>query len=213
MGRHRQPRPERPRRPLLRFVNGTFAENPLTPTAVQQRLAVDAGTRAENSLLCTNMHAADDPSPELAYLTPRTVNRTPAGLRVEAAGVSLPGSPLVYVGHNRDMAWGFIAALCDDGDLYRERLHPEKPNLYRTPDGWAEFESRPETIAVRGGRQLETVIRHTRHGPVLSDILPSASDDTTLRRIVTQLIACPRPATRNPDREVVVSLLRIAQSR
>ena len=38
------------------------------------------------------------------------------------------------------MAWGFVAALCDDGDLYRERIHPEEPSLYRTPDGWAEFE-------------------------------------------------------------------------
>ena len=47
-----------------------------------------------------------------------------------------------------------------------------------TPDGWAEFESRPETITVRGGRQLETVIRLTRHGPVLSDILSSPSPDS-----------------------------------
>jgi len=188
---------------LLRFVNGTFAENPLTPRAQGSNgWAVDAGRSAENhALLCNDMHLRMT-MPGVWYLNHlRTVTDSAETPAFEAAGVSLPGSPLVYVGHNRDMAWGFIAALCDDGDLYRERLHPEQPNLYRTPDGWAEFESRPETITVRGGRQLETVIRHTRHGPVLSDILPPASDDTDASNRDTG--TPPSSNSDVPDREVL----------
>ena len=165
---------------LLRFVNGSFAENPLTPRSQGSNgWAVDGSHSTGNqALLCNDMHLRMT-MPGVWYLNNlRTVTDSGRTRAFEAAGVSLPGSPLVYVGHNRDMAWGFVAALCDDGDLYRERIHPEQPSLYRTPDGWAEFESRPETIAVRGGRPLETVIRLTRHGPVLSDILPSPSPDS-----------------------------------
>ena len=167
---------------LLRFVNGSFAENPLTPRGQGSNgWAVDAGHSADNrALLCNDMHLRMT-MPGIWYLNHlRTVTDSGGTPAFEAAGVSLPGSPLVYVGHNRDMAWGFVTALCDDGDLYRERIHPEQPSLYRTPDGWAEFESRPETIAVRRRRPMEVVVRHTRHGPVLSDILAATPHDSDL---------------------------------
>ena len=165
---------------LLRFVNGSFADNPLTPRGQGSNgWAVDANHSVEgHALLCNDMHLRMT-LPGVWYLNHlRTVADTAGTQPFQASGVSLPGSPLVYVGHNRNLAWGFVAGLCDDADLYREQIHPEKPELYRTPDGWAEFERRSETIAVRGGRPVETVIRSTRHGPVLSDILPPQSRDS-----------------------------------
>ncbi len=167
---------------LLRFVNGSFADAPWTPRGQGSNgWAVDASRSAEgHPLLCNDMHLRMT-LPGIWYLNHlRTVDDSDRTPPFEAAGVSLPGSPLIYVGHNRHMAWGFVAALCDDGDLYRERIHPEEPDLYRTPDGWAEFESRPETIAVRGRRPTEVAVRHTRHGPVLSDILAPAQPDSDL---------------------------------
>ncbi len=164
---------------LLRFINGSFAENPLTPRGQGSNgWVVDASHSAEgHALLCNDIHLRMT-LPGIWYLNHLRTVPDGAGTRpLEASGVSLPGSPFVYAGHNRDIAWGFVAALCDDGDLFRERLHPQQPELYRTPDGWAEFERRPETIAVRGGRPVETVIRHTRHGPVVSDILARTSHD------------------------------------
>ncbi len=164
---------------LLRFVNDSFADNPLTPRGQGSNgWAVDAAHSGEDhALLCNDMHLRMT-LPGVWYLNHLRTESEAAGTQpFEASGVSLPGSPLVCVGHNQDIAWGFIAALCDDGDLYRERIHPEEPELYRTPDGWAKFERRPETITVRGGRPVEVVIRHTRHGPVLSDILPPQTHD------------------------------------
>ena len=174
---------------LLRFVNGSFAENPLTPKAQGSNgWAVDPEHSTEgHALLCNDMHLRMT-LPGIWYLNHlRTVPDSGKTPTFEATGVSLPGSPLVYVGHNRDVAWGFVAALCDDSDIYREETHPERPELYRTPDGWAEFECRPETIAVRGGRAVETVVRHTRHGPVLSDILPrpSAESESPNREVLS----------------------------
>ena len=167
---------------LLRFVNGSFADAPWHPRGQGSNgWAVDARHSTEDhAILCNDMHLRMT-LPGIWYLNHlRTVDGSGGTPTFEAAGVSLPGSPLVYVGHNRNMAWGFVAALCDDGDLYRERIHPEEPLLYRTPDGWAEFESRRETIAVRGRRPMETVVRRTRHGPVLSDILAPPSHDPNL---------------------------------
>ena len=159
---------------LLRFVNGSFAENPLTPRGQGSNgWAVDAKHSEEgHALLCNDVHLRMT-LPGIWYLNHlRTAADGDESRNLAAGGASLPGSPFVYIGHNRHMAWGFVAALCDDGDLFRERIHPDRPELYRTPDGWAEFESRRETIAVRGRGPVEVVIRHTRHGPVLSDILP-----------------------------------------
>ena len=182
---------------LLRFINGSFADAPWHPRGQGSNgWAVDARHSVENhALLCNDLHLRMT-LPGIWYLNHlRTVADSDGTEALDVGGASLPGSPFVYVGHNRDMAWGFVAALCDDGDLYRERIHPEQPSHYRTPDGWAEFDSRPETIAVRGRRPVETVVRHTRHGPVLSDVLapPSEGSDSPNREVLSYRWAAHTP--------------------
>ena len=49
---------------------------------------------------------------------------------------------------------------------------PNDSGRYLTPQGSAPFETRQETIAVRGAPTIALTIRSTRHGPVLSDALP-----------------------------------------
>ncbi|MGF7473846.1 penicillin acylase family protein, partial [Salmonella enterica subsp. enterica serovar Minnesota] len=41
----------------------------------------------------------------------------------EVWGASIPGIPCIQIGHNRRIAWGVTAAICDDVEIYRERLH------------------------------------------------------------------------------------------
>lgn len=93
----------------------------------------------------------------------------------EIAGATAPGVPLVIIGHNDRVAWGFTTTTADIEDLFIEKIDPADPGRYVTPDGSAAFESRQETIAVRGGAPVALTVRSTRHGPVLSDILPEAS--------------------------------------
>jgi penicillin amidase len=76
------------------------------------------------------------------------------------------------IGHNDRIAWGFTTTTSDVEDLFVEKIDPNDPGRYLTPEGSARFETRAETIAVRGATPIDIVVRTTRHGPVLSDVLP-----------------------------------------
>jgi penicillin G amidase len=87
----------------------------------------------------------------------------------QAAGATLPGVPGVILGQNEDIAWGFTNTGPDVQDLYLERVKPDDPTQYQTPEGWAKFESAIETIRVRGKPDVTITVRRGRHGPVISD--------------------------------------------
>jgi penicillin amidase len=93
----------------------------------------------------------------------------------EIAGGTVAGVPLVVIGHNERIAWGFTTTGGDVEDLFIERLDPADPNRYLTPEGSAAFDSRQELINVRGAAPATMTVRRTRHGPVLSDVLAEGS--------------------------------------
>ncbi|MEM1345123.1 MAG: penicillin acylase family protein, partial [Pseudomonadota bacterium] len=88
---------------------------------------------------------------------------------LSAIGGTLPGVPLVLIGHNTRLGWGLTTANVDDQDLFIEQLNPSDPNQYLTPLGWADFETRRVRIEVAGGEALVETVRATRHGPVLGE--------------------------------------------
>ena len=85
-------------------------------------------------------------------------------------GATVPGSPVVLLGQNDKIAWGFTTADTDTQDLFVETLDPANAQNYLTPDGPKPFDVRDETIRVKGGADVALHVRSTRHGPVLSDI-------------------------------------------
>lgn len=89
------------------------------------------------------------------------------GLKV--AGATLPGLPGVILGQNEHIAWGFTNTAPDVQDLYLERIKPDDPAQYQTPEGWARFETVEEIIKVKGKPDVKMLARSTRHGPVISD--------------------------------------------
>jgi penicillin amidase len=93
----------------------------------------------------------------------------------EIAGATTPGVPLVVIGHNDRIAWGFTTTASDVADLFIEKLAPDDPGRYLTPQGSAPFATRQETIAVRDAAPVTITVRQTRHGPVLSDMLPAGT--------------------------------------
>jgi penicillin G amidase len=56
---------------------------------------------------------------------------------LDVAGATMPGLPLVVLGQNADIAWGFTNTGPDVQDLYLEQLDPADPGRVRTPDGFA----------------------------------------------------------------------------
>jgi penicillin G amidase len=89
------------------------------------------------------------------------------GLKV--AGATLPAVPGVVLGQNEHIAWGFTNTGPDVQDLYIEQVDPQDPTRYRTPDGWAKFDTLTEVVKVKGQADVVMQLRSTRHGPVISD--------------------------------------------
>jgi len=90
----------------------------------------------------------------------------------EIAGGTVAGVPLVVIGHNERIAWGFTTTTADVEDIFVEKLDPADPGRYLTPQGSEPFKAHIERISVRGATPVDLTIRETRHGPVLSDVLP-----------------------------------------
>ncbi|MBK1668755.1 hypothetical protein CKO28_12015 [Rhodovibrio sodomensis] len=110
-------------------------------------------------------------------------------------GATAPGVPFHILGRNRDLAWGLTTTHSDTQDLFIERVDPENPSRYRTPDGWDTFETTTETIQVAEGEPVELTVRRTRHGPVISDSVEAAR---TLAG-ENQVVALAWPALRADD--------------
>ena len=81
-------------------------------------------------------------------------------------GVSLPGAPLVVVGSNGQVAWGFTNSNGDWADLVILETDPADSARYRTPDGWKRMERITEIIEVAGAAADTLWVRGTIWGPV-----------------------------------------------
>ncbi len=125
---------------------------------------VVSGARSETGkpLLANDPHLGLS-APALWYFARLT---SPAGTVI---GATLPGVPGVVLGRNEHIAWGFTNTGPDVQDLFIEQLDPADPSRYRTPDGWATFQTVREVIQVKGAPDEVLTVRISRHGPVISD--------------------------------------------
>lgn len=119
-------------------------------------------------LLANDPHL--DPSvPSIWYM----VQMAAPGLRV--AGVTIPGAPGVFIGHNDHIAWGITNVGADVQDLYIEKFDKDKPQRYMTAQGWREAQVRREQIKVRKSVVDPTIdtfdldVTVTQHGPIILD--------------------------------------------
>lgn len=128
---------------------------------------VVSGARSETGkpLLANDPHLGLS-APALWYFA----HLSAPGLNV--IGATLPGIPSVVLGRNDRIAWGFTNTAPDVQDLYIERINPANPTQYQTPAGWDDFRMRTETIRVKGQPDVMLQVRDTRHGPVISGVLP-----------------------------------------
>jgi penicillin amidase len=100
------------------------------------------------------------------------VHLTAPGWNVK--GFTLPGSPLVIIGHNDRVAWGFTNNHADVQDLFVETFDKSNPDLYLhrtgkalTRSDWLKAEVRDELIRVKGQPDDHLKVVVTRHGPIV----------------------------------------------
>ncbi len=106
-----------------------------------------------------------------AHLTLHSAGASEAELDV--AGVTLPGYPYVIVGHNARIAWGYTSLMPDVEDVYIEQFNAK--GEYQTPGSWKPAEHRQEVIHVRGASDVTLDVLLTRHGPIISELVPGES--------------------------------------
>ena len=131
-----------------------------------------AHTVSGKPLLCDDMHLGHQ-MPNLWY---------EAHLRsgnYDVAGITLPGVPFVLVGHNQRIAWGFTNVGATVEDLYIETFGPD--GKYQTPDGWKDPEHRQEIIHVKGKPDVTVDVTITRHGPIVTELIPGEGRKLALR--------------------------------
>jgi penicillin G amidase len=136
---------------------------------------VVAGSRTASgqAMLSNDMHLEQE-IPNIWYET---------GLKapgLHAAGVTVPGLPLVVAGHNDHVAWGFTALYGDTQDVYVEKVNGQ--DQYQGVDGvWRPMEHEQETIQVRGGHDVTLDVARTAHGVVITPLISGEKRVLTLR--------------------------------
>jgi penicillin G amidase len=98
---------------------------------------------------------------------------------LDVAGVTLPGVPYVIVGHNQRVAWGFTNVGPTVADAFVETFDAQ--GAYQTPQGWRQPEHREEVIHVKGKPDVTLDVKITRHGPIISELIPGESRPVALR--------------------------------
>ena len=98
---------------------------------------------------------------------------------LDVAGVTLPGMPYVIVGHNQRIAWGFTNVGPTVTDVYIENFNEQ--GAYQTPKGWVQPEHRVEVIHVKGKPDVSLDVKITRHGPIITDLVPGERRPLALR--------------------------------
>ncbi len=121
-----------------------------------------------------------------------------------AAGVSIPGLPLIVVGHNAHIAWGFTNTGADVQDVYVEAVRGSGAEAqFRAVDGtWQPLVHLPEVIKVRRGRDVTLDVTATRHGDAVTPILNPALTTTVNRPLALRWTVYDPEVLKVPTYEV-----------
>ena len=140
---------------------------------------VVAGSRTDTGM----PYLADDPHlgiqmPSIWYEIGLHCAEATPDCRYDLVGASFAGVPGVIIGHNARIAWGVTNLGPDVQDLFIERLNPLNPMQYEYQGAWQDMELITEEIVVAGEEDpLTVLVRETRHGPIVNDVLGGPEDD------------------------------------
>lgn len=122
--------------------------------------AAPARSAAAGSLLANDPHLPFT-APTIWYL---------ARLQLASGGViggTIPGLPIVLVGRSDTLGWGLTTSYLDDQDVVMEKVNPENPEEYLTPEGPKPFTSRRTIIEVKDQAPVTITQRWSESGPIL----------------------------------------------
>ncbi len=124
-----------------------------------------AHTTSGAALLANDMHLGHA-VPNIWYRARLQAAASASQPAIDVTGATLPGVPLVVVGSNGHVAWGFTNSQGDWVDLIVLQEIPSQPDHYATADGPKAFAVDREIIRVRGGDDVTLDVISTIWGPV-----------------------------------------------
>lgn len=117
--------------------------------------------------------------PHIAFGTPNCWYQAHlVGGRFNVAGTGYAGAPGILFGRNLRVAWGITNNISSQRDLYQERTNPVHPGAFLYDGQWEPAHERVEAISVRGEGVRESVVRSSRNGPIVDEILPDFARGT-----------------------------------
>ena len=85
------------------------------------------------------------------------------------SGVSIPGTPVVLIGHNQHIAWSLTDAQNQQTFFYQEQEDSAHPGMYMWKGKWTPYTFAHYDIPVAGGATQHLTVKYSVHGPVISD--------------------------------------------
>ena len=140
--------------PLSPFRSAVFAGASNAWAAMPNRSA------AGGSLLANDPHLGFT-APTIWYLARLDL---PTG---SVIGATIPGMPVVLLGRSEKLGWGITSSYLDDQDVVIERVNPDNPEEYLTPDGPKPFLTRKTIIAIKDADPVTITLRWSESGPIL----------------------------------------------
>ena len=86
-----------------------------------------------------------------------------------AAGVSIPGTPVILIGHNQNISWSLTDSQNQQTMFYIEKEDGAHPGMYFWNGKWQPYQTVSYDIPVLGGSVEHLTVKLSVHGPVISD--------------------------------------------
>ena len=107
--------------------------------------------------------------------------------QLQAAGLSIPGVPLLMSGFNGNLAYSISAVMADTQDVFIEKLRQHNGRLeFFADDKWQPAQQRMETFFIRGQRPVREAVYRTAHGPLIASLPITSSNGYGLALQLTQ---------------------------
>ncbi len=87
---------------------------------------------------------------------------------INSYGLTMPGLPALMSSFNDNFIWILASLNSDDLDFYIEQVDSFR---YFYKNRWYPLETKTEIIKIKDNEPLELLVRTTKHGPIVSDLL------------------------------------------
>ncbi|MCL5267908.1 MAG: penicillin acylase family protein [Bacteroidetes bacterium] len=121
-------------------------------------------TNNGSAILCNDPHLAFSEPAKWYFVSINSPS-------LQVMGVTLPGTPGIVIGRDRNIAWGMTNVMGDDSDFYTMVPDSSDSSMYWYDGKLLSFQTTQDTIEIKGSSPYVFTRRMTVQGPVVSDVL------------------------------------------